>query len=230
MDVNDADLAGRLSAVETRIEDAARRSGRSREDVTLVAISKTQPVDVIAQALDAGATDLGENRAQELKQKVAVLGDRPRWHFVGHLQTNKVRSVIGSVVLVHSVDRFGLAEAIGRRASMLGIVQDLLIEVNVSGEASKHGAEPPRTLALAEEIAGLEAVRVVGLMTMAPFSDDPENSRPHFSALRDLGSTLRSSFPEAVELSMGMTRDFEVAVEEGATLVRVGEAIFGARS
>jgi pyridoxal phosphate enzyme (YggS family) len=229
VDVSEAGLASRLSAVEGRIEDAARRSGRTRADVTLVAISKTQPVDVIAEVIDAGATDLGENRAQELKQKVAVLGDRPRWHFVGHLQTNKVRSVVGSVALVHSVDRFGLAEAIGRRASVLGIVQDLLIEVNVSGEASKHGVEPPRTLALAEEIAGLEAVRVVGLMTMAPFSDDPESSRPHFAALRELGSTLRSSLPDAVELSMGMTRDFEVAVEEGATLVRVGEAIFGAR-
>ena len=230
MDVSEADLAARLSAVESRIEEAARRSGRSAEDVSLVAVSKTQPVDVIARAIDAGVTDLGENRAQELKQKVAVLGDRPRWHFIGHLQTNKVRSVVGSVVLVHSVDRFGLAEAIARRASMLGVVQDLLIEVNVSGEISKQGVEPPRTVALAEQIAALEAVRVVGLMTMAPFSDDPESSRPHFSALRDLGSTLRSSLPEAVELSMGMTRDYEVAVEEGATLVRIGEAIFGARS
>jgi PLP dependent protein len=228
--VSEEDLAGRLKAVRSRIADAARRSGRAPEDVTLVAISKTQPTDVIARAIDAGATDLGENRAQELKQKVAVLGDRPRWHFVGHLQSNKVRSVVGSVVLVHSVDRFGLAEAIARRAAMLGLVQDLLIEVNVSGEASKHGVEPPRAVALAEEIAGLEAVRVVGLMTMAPFSDDPESSRLHFAALRELGSTLRSSLPDAVELSMGMTRDFEVAVEEGATLVRVGEAIFGARS
>jgi hypothetical protein len=158
-----------------------------------------------------------------------MLGDRPRWHFIGHLQTNKVRSVVDSVVLVHSVDRFGLAEAIARRASALGIIQDVLIGVNVAGEASKHGAEPQRVPALAEEVTALDGIRIRGLMTMAPFTDDPEDSRPHFAALRELGATLQMRLPEATLLSMGMTRDFEVAVEEGATLVRVGEAIFGAR-
>lgn len=229
MDVGTTLLAGRARDVDRRIADAARRVDRNPDAVTLVAVSKTWPVDVIAEALEAGITDLGENRAQELKQKVAVLGDRPRWHFIGHLQTNKVRSVVGSVVLVHSVDRFGLAEAIARRASALGLTQEVLIEVNIAGETRKHGAEPQRAPALAEEVAALDGIRVRGLMTMAPFTDDPEDSRPHFAALRELGASLQQRLPEAAELSMGMTRDFEVAVEEGATLVRVGEAIFGAR-
>jgi len=229
VDVGTTPLAGRARDVERRIADAARRSGRNPDAITLVAVSKTWPVDVIVGALEAGITDLGENRAQELKQKVAVLGDRPRWHFIGHLQTNKVRSVVGSVVLVHSVDRFGLAEAIARRASALGLTQEVLIEVNIAGEARKHGVEPQRAQALAEEVAALDGIRVLGLMTMAPFTDDPEDSRSHFAALRELGASLQQGLPEAAELSMGMTRDFEVAVEEGATLVRVGEAIFGAR-
>jgi hypothetical protein len=229
VDVGTTLLAGRARDVDRRIADAARRVDRNPDAVTLVAVSKTWPVDVIAEALEAGITDLGENRAQELKQKVAVLGDRPRWHFIGHLQTNKVRSVVGSVVLVHSVDRFGLAEAIARRASALGLTQEVLIEVNIAGETRKHGAEPQRAPALAEEVAALDGIRVRGLMTMAPFTDDPEDSRPHFAALRELGASLQQRLPEAAELSMGMTRDFEVAVEEGATLVRVGEAIFGAR-
>jgi pyridoxal phosphate enzyme (YggS family) len=216
--------------VEARIEAAALRAGRDPNEVTLVAISKTWPADVLVEALEAGVTDLGENRAQELKQKVAVLGPGPRWHFVGHLQTNKVRSVVGSVVAIHSVDRFGLGEAIARRASALGISQDVLIEVNVSGEASKFGVEPQRTRALAGELAALDGLNVRGLMTMAPFSDDPENSRRFFASLRELGESLRRDLPDAGELSMGMTRDFEVAVEEGATLLRVGEAIFGPRS
>jgi PLP dependent protein len=230
MDVSTEALGERLREVDERIAAAAERGGRDRADVTLVAISKTRPADVIADALAAGVTDVGENRAQELKQKVAVLGDGPRWHFVGHLQSNKVRSVVGSVVLVHSVDRFGLAEAIARRASALGITQEVLIEVNVAGEASKQGIEPPRALDLAQEIDALEGVGVRGLMAMAPFTNDPESSRPHFSALREMGAALGERIPGATELSMGMTRDFEVAVEEGATLVRVGEAIFGPRS
>ncbi|MGH2753328.1 MAG: YggS family pyridoxal phosphate-dependent enzyme [Actinomycetota bacterium] len=223
-------LTARLKDVEERIAAAAARTQRDPSSVTLVAVSKTWPVETILEALHAGVTDLGENRAHEFKQKVAVVGNGPRWHFVGHLQTNKVRSVVGQAALIHSVDRFGLAEAIARRAGVLGITQDVLIEVNVSGETSKHGIEPLRAGALAEEIAALDGINVRGLMTMAPFTDDPQSSRPHFQALRDLAGPLRERVPEAGELSMGMTRDFEVAVEEGATLVRVGEGIFGARS
>ena len=223
------DLGSRLHLVQDRIEKAAARSGRGPGDVTLVAVSKTQPTDVILSCIEAGAADLGENRAQELKQKHAVLGDRARWHFIGHLQTNKVRQVAGAARLIHSVDRYGVAEAISTRAQHLGIVQEVLIEVNVSGEAAKHGIDPPRLGALAEEIASLEGLKVTGLMTMAPLHDDAEASRPYFAELRDLLGVIRLTFPEAHHLSMGMTRDFEVAIEEGATIVRVGEAIFGPR-
>ena len=220
----------RLAKVRERIKDAAARAGRSDEEVTLVAVSKTFPIDVLKDALELGVTDLGENRAQELKQKVAVLGSSPNWHFVGHLQSNKVKQVAGAASLIHSVDRFGLAEALDRRAAALGIRQQILLEVNVSGEATKSGVEPAALRRLAQEVANLAGVEIKGLMTMAPLAPDPESSRPYFSELRELAADLTELLPEATELSMGMTRDFEVAIEEGATLVRVGEAIFGRRA
>ena len=224
-------LKGNLDGVRRRIDSAGRRAGREPADVTLVAVSKTWPADVVAEVVDAGATDLGENRAQELAQKAPLFASREvRWHFIGHLQTNKVRVVVGPAAVIHSVDRYGLAEAISRRAVALGIQQDVLIEVNVSGEASKSGIEPSRCLSFAAEVATLESLNVRGLMTMAPFADDPESSRPHFNDLRELRDRLVRELPTATDLSMGMTRDFEVAVEEGATIVRVGEAIFGRRS
>lgn len=222
-------LAENYRSVLDRIEKAAARAGRVPGDVTLVAVAKTFPVDVVAAAIEAGVTDIGENRAQELKEKIAVLGDRARWHFVGHLQTNKVRNVIGRTHLVHSVDRFGVAEAIARRARALGMEQKVLIEVNVGREVSKHGVEPARAVALAQEVESLEGVTVAGLMTIPPAAPDPEGSRVYFKDLVALREELVIIVPRATELSMGMTRDFEVAVEEGATIVRVGEAIFGPR-
>jgi len=219
----------RLKAVRTSIEDAARRSGRSPSAVTLVAVSKTWPADVALEAISAGVTDLGENRAQEFKEKVALLEGRARWHFIGPLQTNKVRQVVGACDLIHSVDRLGLAEAIDRRASRLGLVQDVLIEVNVALDPSKHGIEPAKAIALAGEAAVMAGVRVRGLMTMPPYPDDPEESRPYYKELAALSRQLLAELPEAAELSMGMTRDFEIAIEEGATLVRIGTAIFGPR-
>ena len=219
----------RLAAVRDRVSAAARRSGREASDVTIVAVTKTWPADVAVAALRAGVTDLGENRAQELAQKRAVIDEPARWHFVGHLQTNKVRRVAG-VALIHSVDRFGLGEAIARRAVEMDIVQEVLIEVNVSGEASKHGVAPERTVALAEELLALDGLRVRGLMTIPPLPENPESSRPHFAQLVQLRDELQRVAPEAKDLSMGMTRDFQVAVEEGATIVRIGEAIFGPRS
>ncbi|MGI8774317.1 MAG: YggS family pyridoxal phosphate-dependent enzyme [Actinomycetota bacterium] len=226
--MSDGSLESNIAEVRARMSAAAERVGRPPAAVRLVAVTKTFGVDVLEAALRAGLRDLGENRAQELKQKAAIMGDDPRWHFIGHLQSNKARHVVGAT-LIHSVDRFGVAEAIARRAGSLGMVQDVLIEVNVSGEVTKHGVEPARVLALATEVGSLERVRLKGLMTMAPFSDDPESSRPYFQDLRELGTGLTRLFPEATELSMGMTRDFEVAIEEGATIVRVGEAIFGPR-
>lgn len=223
-------LERRLADVRERIATAAARASRPADEVTLVAVTKSFPAHVVLEALEAGALDLGENRAQELKEKAIAVPEGPRWHFIGHLQTNKARHVVEIATLIHSVDRYALGEEIARRARSRGIVQEVLIEVNVSGEPTKHGVEPARAVALATEIAGIEGIRVMGLMTMAPFGDDPEASRPYFSDLRDLGAELRSALPGATELSMGMTRDYEVAVEEGATLVRVGEAVFGPRT
>lgn len=223
-------LAERYSGVVARVAEAARRSGRSPEDVTLVAVSKTWPVDVLKDAAGAGVEVFGENRAQELREKHAVLGDRVRWHFVGPLQSNKVRHVAGVAELVHSVDRFGLAEAIGRRARSLGVVQDVLIEVNTGGEATKHGVEPAAAARLAEDVAGVEGIAVRGLMTIPPRVDDPDDARPYFRDLAALRDLVAASVPGATELSMGMSADFEQAIEEGATIVRVGEAIFGPRA
>lgn len=223
-------LAERLADVRERIADAAGRVGRDPKDVVLVAVSKTFGPDAIIEALAAGIHDFGENRAQELRQKAPVLGDRVRWHFVGHLQTNKVRHVVGTAALIHSVDRFGLAEALARRARSLGTVQDVLIQVNVAGERSKEGVEPEQAAALAEKVAALDGIEVAGLMTMPPYPHDAEDSRPYYAHMRELRDVVTRVVPGATELSMGMSRDLEVAVEEGATFVRIGEAIFGPRT
>jgi pyridoxal phosphate enzyme (YggS family) len=222
-------IEGRIVAVRERIAAAARRAQRDPACVRLVAVSKTHPVPALEEALDAGVRDLGENRAQELQRKARLLADRATWHFVGHLQTNKVRHVVGVAALVHSVDRLSVAEAIGRRATSLGLSQEVLVEVNVAGEASKHGVAPGDAAALARSAAAVDGVSVTGLMTMPPWPKRPEQSRPHYRKLAALRDELLEDLPGAVELSMGMTRDFEVAVEEGATIVRVGEAIFGPR-
>ena len=222
-------VAANVAAVRARIAGAAARSGRRAEDVLLVAVSKTFPPDAIEQAIAAGLTDLGENRAQELVRKAALI-DGVRWHFVGHLQTNKVRHVVGVASLVHSVDRASVAREIGKRARALGAVQDVLIEVNVAGEASKHGVRPADLRVLAEELETIEGVRLRGLMTIPPLPESPESSRPHLRRLAELRDQVSEVSPAATELSMGMTRDLEAAVEEGATIVRVGEAIFGRRA
>lgn len=220
----------RLWEVRRRIVSACERAGRSPDTVTLVAVAKTFPADRVAAAIDAGATDIGENRAQELKEKAAVLGDRARWHFIGPLQTNKVRQVVGVASLIHSVDRFGLGDAIARRARALGIVQDALVEVNIAGEASKSGVELARAVGLATELDALEGLRILGLMTIPPHTGSPDGARLYFTQLARLRDELAGSLPGAVALSMGMSGDYEIAVEEGATLVRVGQAIFGPRN
>jgi PLP dependent protein len=222
-------IAAGLSSVHARIASACGRVGRSPAEVTLVAVTKGFSADVVAEALDAGASDLGENRAQEFREKTIAFPTFDRWHFIGHLQTNKARVVVGSAVLIHSVDRLALAQEVSRRSHTLGLTQDVLIEVNVSGEPTKHGVDPAQTGSLAAAVADLPGVRVRGLMTMAPLSAEPEASRPFFADLKALSDRLTIDLPAACELSMGMTRDFEVGVEEGATMVRVGEAIFGPR-
>jgi PLP dependent protein len=226
---NGASVRARVADVRARIERAARASSRSPTDITLIAVSKGFPAAVVEQALEAGVEDLGENRAQEFEAKAATVAGSARWHFVGRLQSNKVRVVVGACVVIHSVDRPKIAEAISARARALGVVQDVLVEVNVSGEGAKSGVGTGDAIAFTEKVAGLDAVRVKGLMTIPPWPERPEDSAPYYAVLRDLRDELVRSAPDATELSMGMTRDFEVAVREGATLVRVGEAIFGPR-
>ncbi len=218
-----------IQRVRERIADSAARSGRAPEDVRLVVVSKTWPATVIERAIDAGVTDLGENRAQELAEKAAQISG-VRWHFVGHLQSNKVRHVVGVAALVHSVDSVSLAQTIAKRALAQGLEQEILLEVNVSGEEAKQGVPPADLARVAEEIAPLEGVSLRGLMTIPPLPETAEHSRPYLRRLAELGAELRHLVPSASELSMGMTRDLEIAVEEGATIVRVGEAIFGPRS
>ena len=223
-------IAERFADVTGRVAATCERVGRDPSEIKLIAVAKTWSADRVREALAAGALAIGENRAQELKEKAATLGGDIEWHFVGHLQTNKVRHVVGVAALIHSIDRYGLAEAIARRARSLDLIQDVLIEVNIAGEAAKGGVEPGNATAFAAEVAALEGLRVTGLMTMAPFADDPEASRSFFRDLAEIGAAVRAELPGATALSMGMTRDFEVAIEEGATLVRVGEAIFGPRT
>ena len=226
-------IAERLTRVRDRIADASARAGRDAAAVRLVVVTKDVDVRRAAEALAAGATDLGENRAREFTAKIdALAGEapQPRWHFIGTLQRNKIKTVVGAAGLIHSVDSIALGRAVAARAHALGIAQDVLLEVNVSGEASKHGLEPAATAEALGSLAGEEGIRVRGLMTIAP-AGAPSVARRAFSDLRDLRDALRGTLGGADldELSMGMTSDFEQAVEEGATIVRVGTAIFGAR-
>ncbi len=219
------EIAANLAAVRGRIAAAADRAGRSPDDITLIGISKTHPADVVVAAAKAGLVDFGENRVQEAAPKIADLrarGVTPCWHLVGHLQRNKVPAAIKCFDILHSVDSERLAEAISGHATRPVRV---LIEVNVAGEESKFGVAPGAVSKLAGYLGTLPNIELLGLMTVAPHVDDPEDVRPVFRTLRHLRDAVGLR-----ELSMGMTDDFEVAVEEGSTLVRVGRAIFGARA
>jgi pyridoxal phosphate enzyme (YggS family) len=225
-------IAQNLTEVKERIAAAARRARRDPAEVRLVAVSKTVPVARLQEAVAAGQHLFGENYLQEAQPKMAALGAAARWHFVGHLQTKKAKGVVGLFELIHSVDRLKLAQALDQAAAKRGLVQDILLQVNLAGEASKSGAAPEDVADLLREIGQLPHLRVTGLMTMPPWFDDPERVRPYFRALRELRDRLLElgSTPSLLpELSMGMTGDVEVAVEEGATLVRVGTAVFGGR-
>ena len=226
-------IARNLAEVRRRIAAAAARAGRDPAAVSLVAVTKDVAADVVAAAVAAGATDIGENRYQEAKSKIAALAGRPvRWHFIGHLQRNKVKYVVECFNIIHSLDSLELAVEIDRRAqatSGAGRVP-VLVEVNVGGEATKFGVAPEGAVELVLKAAALPGLDVQGLMTIAPQAGDPEAARPHFRRLRLLAAAVPGAGgPVLRHLSMGMSDDFEVAVEEGATLVRVGRAIFGAR-
>jgi hypothetical protein len=218
--------------IRERIVTAATRAGRDSGTIQLMAVSKTVEPDRIRQALDAGITLLGENYVQEAREKIPAVGRPAVWHMIGHLQTNKVKYVVNLFDWIHSVDRLELARELDKRAGQNNRKLNALIEVNVSGEASKNGAVPQQVLELVRQISILPNLSVRGLMTMPPYSDDPENSRPYFIALRRLRDEIVSAAVPGIsmtELSMGMTDDFEVAIEEGATIIRVGRAIFGDR-
>lgn len=218
-----------IERVQEDIVRAAQRSGRRAEDITLCAVTKTVDSQAAQEVLDAGVLTLGENRVQSLLEKYEVLKDRPDWHLIGHLQTNKVKYIIDKVSLIHSVESVHLAEEIDRKAKARGIVQDILIEVNVAGEASKFGIRPEETERFMEQIAGLSGICVRGLMTIAPLPQKKGENRKYFSKLRELFVDIQSKKYDNSNidiLSMGMSRDYEEAVEEGATIVRVGTALF----
>ena len=218
-----------IERIRSEIFEAAVRAGRRPEDVTLCAVTKKVDAQKAREVLDAGVHTLGENRVQSLLEKYEVLGDRPEWHLIGHLQTNKVKYIVDKVSLIHSVDSLHLAEEISRRSAAAEKVSDILIEVNVSGEASKYGIRPSETEQLMEQIASLSNLRVRGLMTIAPVPEKKGANRKYFAQLRELFVDIQSKKYDNSNmdiLSMGMSRDYVEAVEEGATIVRIGTSLF----
>ena len=224
-------LAENLRSVRHVISEAAHRCGRDPGDVELVAVSKTHPPEAVHEAMDAGQLLFGESRVQEARAKIPLLPGRARWHFIGHLQKNKVRHALPLFELFHGIDSLELAGDVDRIAEEAGAFPLVLIEVNVAGEATKFGFTPDRLREQMEVLLGLGRLQIEGLMTIAPFAPEAEPSRRYFAALRELRDRLQAEFRVPLpRLSMGMSGDFEVAIEEGATLVRVGTAIFGKRS
>ena len=221
-----------IDRVEERICAACRRAGRERSEVSLICVTKTKPVEMLQEAYDAGQRDFGENKVQEICRKKPELPADIRWHMIGHLQRNKVRQLIGQAVMIHSVDSLRLAETISAEALRAGIRIPVLIEVNMAGEESKFGVAPEEVQELIRAAAQLEGIKISGLMTIAPYTEDPETNRPYFAGLRELAVDIGQKCIDNVSmsvLSMGMTGDFEVAIEEGATHIRVGTGIFGER-
>lgn len=228
------DIRMRLEQVQERIQSAAARSGRAADKITLIAVSKTHPVSVLLEAIEAGVTDLGENRVQEAEEKIGVIGSGARWHLIGHLQSNKARraaAIFDCIETVDSIDIAARLERICREIDRPNL--DVFVQVDLAGEVTKSGVEPEKAAALAEYISRQERLKLKGLMAIPPFFEDPQLVRPYFRRLRQ----MRDEFAEkrlfsggaTGELSMGMSHDFEVAIEEGATIVRVGTAIFGDR-
>ncbi len=238
----EVDLEGNLREVRRRIEKAAAKSRRDAGEIKLVAVSKRVSAERIIGASKYGVNTFGENYAQELRDKIKTINNNAsglgvlsqatmiHWHFIGRLQKNKVKYIVGNVGLIHSLDSLSLAREINRRAESLGITVQSLIEVNTAGEETKGGVKLQELEGFMMELEGLSSIELVGLMTMAPYSTDPEEARRSFRRLREAKNGLLNEYPNLKELSMGMSDDFEVAIEEGATIVRVGSAIFGQRS
>ena len=217
------DIRANIAALETRIASACLRAGRSRSEVHLVAVSKTFPATDIEHAIAAGMTDIGENKVQEARDKKPDVSGAARWHLIGHLQSNKAKDAVRFFDVIQTIDSVALAEKIARAAEAAGKTQDVLLQVNIGREAQKSGAEPSEVAALAKDVAAFPSLRLAGVMAIPPLGE-AEEMRPYFRELRVMRDDLGLR-----ELSMGMTDDFEVAVEEGATIIRVGRAIFGSR-
>ncbi len=225
-------LASNLQEVERKIMEACDKAGRAREDITLIAVSKTKPVPMLQEIYNLGVRDFGENKVQELTDKEPQLPTDLRWHMIGHLQRNKVKQVIDKAVLIHSVDSVRLAKAIEAEAAKKDIIVQILLEVNVAEEDSKFGLKLDEVIPAVEEIATMPHVRIKGLMTIAPFVENPEENRTVFAQLQKLSVDIAEKNIDNVSvdiLSMGMTNDYQVAIEEGATMIRVGTGIFGER-
>ncbi len=227
-------ISENIAQIRRRMAKACQRAGRNPGDVTLVAVSKTFPGEVVAGVRESGIADLGENYVQEMVQKRALLTDPAiRWHFIGHLQSNKARQIVEWITLIHSVESVSLAKELDRHASRIGKPIRVLVEVNTTGSGSQYGISPDKTVEFVRTLNSFTGIHVAGLMTIGPFLPDPEMSRPMFRTLRGLSDELSGLGQNNVSmehLSMGMTGDFEVAIEEGATLVRLGTAIFGKRT
>jgi len=222
-------IAANIKGIIHKIKLAAERVGRKEESVKLVAVTKTVDVSRIKEAIRAGIKIIGENRVQEAREKFKDIGKEVEWHLIGHLQTNKVKYIFDIFSLIHSVDSLSLAEEIQKRAENKGLETDILIEVNLSGEKTKFGILPEKAINFVKDISRFKNINIMGLMTIPPFSESPEDSRKYFKMLRMLRDDIQREGIEMKELSMGMSNDFEAAVEEGATMVRIGTAIFGER-
>lgn len=226
-------ISENLSLVRENIKKACVKSNRDEKDVTLIAVSKTKPVEMLEEAYREGCRDFGENKVQEIMDKYEKMPGDIRWHMIGHLQRNKVKYLIGKVYLIHSVDSLRLAEEISKEACKQNVTMNILVEVNVAGEESKFGTTNEEAVELVKSIAGLPGISVKGLMTIAPYVDCPEENRQYFVKLRQLSVDIMKKNIDNISmdiLSMGMTGDYQVAIEEGATYVRVGTGIFGERN
>ncbi len=222
-----------LVHVERKIEEACKRAGRDRSEVTLIAVSKTKPVSMMREVMETGVIDFGENKVQELTSKYEELDTPLNWHLIGHLQRNKVKYIVDKVTLIHSVDSYRLAQQIDEEAKKKNVIVNILIEVNIANEESKFGVAKEEVLPLLMEISKLTNVKVKGLMTIAPYVENSEENRIHFRNMHKLIVDIKSKNIDNIDmdiLSMGMTGDYEVAIEEGATMVRVGTGIFGKRN
>ena len=226
-------LKDNLKKVEENIQAACDRSGRNRDEITLIAVSKTKPVEMLQEIYDENIRDFGENKVQELCDKIEKMPSDIKWHMIGHLQRNKVKYIVGKVALIHSVDSYRLAEEISIQAKKHNTTVPILVEVNIAHEESKFGISEEDAILLVKEISELENIRIMGLMTIAPYVENPEDNRMYFRKIKELSVDINSKNIDNVSMeiiSMGMTGDYEVAIEEGATMVRVGTGIFGARN